>query len=140
MSNIEVHEDAVYSVLKIRHIVVDKMSFDRNGFRKDSDNVSVDVGIAISKDDERLYRVALSIRAQKPDKYTANVQMSAYCEIAEDEPLKEDLLKKNAVAILFPYIRAQLTLLTSQPETDSVVLPALNINKLIDQAEKASEE
>ena len=41
----------------------------------------------------------------------------------------------DAVAILMPYLRSELTLLTAQPEMESVVLPPFNINKMLEQAE-----
>ena len=43
-----------------------------------------------------------------------------------------DKLKANAVAIMFPYLRSQLTLLTSQPEMMPIILPTVNINKLLE--------
>jgi len=38
---------------------------------------------------------------------------------------------KNAVAILMPYLRSELTILTAQPETDSIVLPVLNVVEMM---------
>ena len=32
-----------------------------------------------------------------------------------------------------PYLRSELTLLTAQPEPDSVVLPPFNVTKMIDK-------
>ena len=40
-------------------------------------------------------------------------------------------LKPNAVAIMFPFLRSQISLLTTQPDMIPVVLPAININKLL---------
>lgn len=44
---------------------------------------------------------------------------------------KETLIHKNAVAIMMPYLRSEVSLLTSQPETNSIVMPIFNINKMI---------
>ena len=35
------------------------------------------------------------------------------------------------MAILLPYLRAQITIMTSQPDVEPVVLPAININALL---------
>ncbi len=43
---------------------------------------------------------------------------------------KEIELLTLLTAILMPYLRSELTLLTAQPDTDSVVLPPFNINKM----------
>lgn len=45
---------------------------------------------------------------------------------------KEMVMTKNTISILFPYLRTQITLLTSQPDMMPVVLPAININALLD--------
>ena len=42
-----------------------------------------------------------------------------------------DKLKANAVAVMFPYLRSQVTLLTTQPNILPIVLPTININKLL---------
>ena len=47
--------------------------------------------------------------------------------------LLQTLINKNAGAILMPYLRSELTLLTAQPDTDSVVLPIFNINKMLEK-------
>ena len=60
--------------------------------------------------------------------------MTGYFSIAEDNPQKDVLLQKNAIAIIFPYARSQMTLLTSQPETIPAVVPVVNINQLVDQS------
>ncbi len=45
--------------------------------------------------------------------------------------LENPLIQRNTVAIMFPFIRSEITLLTSQPGMAPVVIPALNINKLL---------
>ena len=40
------------------------------------------------------------------------------------------LIKENGVAILFPYLRSELTLLTTQPGFQPIILPAVNIAKM----------
>ena len=46
--------------------------------------------------------------------------------------MKNNLVSKNTVAILMPYLRSEVSLLTAQPNTDTVVLPVFNINNMID--------
>ena len=43
-----------------------------------------------------------------------------------------NLYQKNSVAILMPYLRSEISLLTAQPETETVVLPVFNINRMMD--------
>ncbi len=48
------------------------------------------------------------------------------------EELKNTLVTKNAIAILMPYLRSEVSLLTAQPGIECVVLPAFNINKILE--------
>ena len=43
----------------------------------------------------------------------------------------EDILKANTVAIMFPYVRSQISLLTTQPGITPLVIPPININNLL---------
>lgn len=45
------------------------------------------------------------------------------------------VVTKNTVAILFPYLRSQVTLMTAQPNIEPVVIPAININALLKNME-----
>lgn len=51
------------------------------------------------------------------------------------ENVSEHLIKVNTVAIMFPFIRSQVSLLTTQPGLAPVMLPPLNINALVDREE-----
>ena len=43
---------------------------------------------------------------------------------------KDEIFKHNAVAMMFPFIRSQVALITSQPGLRSVMLQPINIYKL----------
>lgn len=53
--------------------------------------------------------------------------------------LDSPLIKQNTVAIMFPFIRSEITLLTSQPGMPPVVIPPLNINKLLSNTQTGSD-
>ena len=45
------------------------------------------------------------------------------------------LIEKNTIAIMFPYVRSYISTITSIPNMSPIVLPPINVNKLIeDQA------
>lgn len=50
----------------------------------------------------------------------------------EDEALKEEILNKNTFAILFPFIRSQISLMTTQPGFTPIILPPINVNDYVD--------
>lgn len=79
------------------------------------------------------YKVTLVLNGVKQDEYSIVISLSGFFEIEAqelDDKVVQNLINKNAVAILMPYLRSELTLLTAQPDTDSVVLPPFNINKM----------
>jgi cysteine sulfinate desulfinase/cysteine desulfurase-like protein len=48
---------------------------------------------------------------------------------AETYEKEESIIKTNTVAIMFPFIRSQVTLLTTQPGMTPIVLPPINTTK-----------
>ena len=125
----EFEDRSAFSPLKLAHIVFDEISFKRLGFQgKKEKEAQLWFGKCVEKVDKDLYQVSLSAKAVQEDEYEAIVSISGYCEISEDEPNKDHILNENAIAILFPYVRAELILLTAQPETKPLTIPAVNIN------------
>ena len=49
----------------------------------------------------------------------------------EDNMLAEQILKKNTVSIMLPYIRSQVSLLTTQPGLTPIMLQPIDVNELI---------
>lgn len=47
-----------------------------------------------------------------------------------------DTFKKNMIAIMFPYIRSYISIITTQPGMDPIVLPAMNIVAMINDSLK----
>lgn len=126
-------EETVSSVLKVAHVVFDEISFKRTGFKGEgaAKDVKLGIGKDVQKIDEGRYQVSLSVQAIKENEYEAVVTITGYCEIDEDTPHKDEILNENAIAILFPYVRAELTLITAQPETEPLVIPAVNVNAML---------
>ncbi len=121
----------IYSSLKLEKLVFDKILFDRVGFKNDSE-LELEMEIKIGEDHET-YRVSLILRGTKEKEYHLEVGISGFFTLENLDSFinKEELLEKNAVAILMPYLRSQVSLITTQPDTEPVVLPILNINNLM---------
>lgn len=132
----EFKDSSISSVLQLKHVVFDEITFKRLGFQnKKEKNARLDFGKHVEKIDEGEYRVSLSIKAVREKEYEATVTISGYCGISEEVPFKDRILNENAIAILFPYVRAELTLLTAQPETETLMIPVVNINAMFKQVE-----
>lgn len=126
------------SALILNKMVFDKIEFERKGFKSENElqfKLQVQVGI----NEESLYKVTLALNGEKADEYSIQIALTGYFQVDGsddlDDKMVQDLINKNSVAILMPYLRSQLTLLTAQPEVDSVVLPPFNINKMLSKEE-----
>lgn len=129
------------SVLSISHFVFDELSFKRKGFQQpNQSDTPFEVGHSVKKTGDNNYIVSLMLKVNKENEYDAVVRMSGYCVVDDNDPMLDILLHENAPAILYPYARAQMTMLTSQPETTPLVLPVVNIHALFhkDSKEAAS--
>ena len=130
----------VQSVLKMESVVFDDLSFHREGFEKANAQTSLGVSRQVQKISDGQYRVTVQATAERKEVYVAKVQISGFCSIDESLENKDILLNSNAVAILFAYVRSQLTLLTAQPGTEPIVLPVMNIAKMLEESEKSEKK
>lgn len=121
------------SMLTLQKMVFDRIEFDRKGF-KNTQKLKFELQVQIGLGENDTYKVTLVLNGTKQDEYHIVISLSGFFKIEGQEKLEDkmvqDLINKNAVAILMPYLRSELTLLTAQPDTDSVVLPPFNINKM----------
>ena len=129
--------DSIHSVLKLDKLVFDKIEFKRHGFQNHKEiELKFQSNIA-QKQGADIYRITLILEGNKPDEYSFEISLTGFFIIEESQTitqeLKNDLVSKNAVAILMPYLRSEVSLLTAQPGMECVVLPAFNINKMLEE-------
>lgn len=124
------------SSLTLQKMVFDRIEFDRKGFRN-TEELKFELQVQIGLGEDSMYKVTLVLSGTKQDEYNIVISLSGFFKVEGQEVLGDkmvqDLINKNAVAILMPYLRSELTLLTAQPDTDSVVLPPFNINKMLEK-------
>lgn len=120
------------SSLQLEKIIVEDLSFKRinNEKSKIDNNSEISFSKQLNQIDESLYKVTVGVHINSNDVCNIKVTMAGFFRVEMDSAIGKSLLLTNTVAILFPYIRSQLTLLTSQPGFDSVILPVMNINAL----------
>lgn len=80
--------------------------------------------------DNENYKVSLSanVWSKEDKKITLVVTLAGYfvCQ-TDDENVKNALINENAIAILFPYLRSQVSLVTTQPNLSPIIIPPVNI-------------
>ena len=116
-------------------VIAMSISFKRIGFRQpDEQEIQTTIGCTVRAFAPNQYGVTLTVQADKSNEYNASAQITGYCEINDDFPQRDLILRENAAAILYPYARSALSLLTAQPETTPIVLPVVNIHDLAKNA------
>jgi len=128
-------KNIIESKLKLKELYFDKIVFNRLGDKnsnKPESKLMVQIG---ELQEEDLYKIVLIFRTTKKGEYEIDIELSGIFSFESEIDLREEakkvLIQKNTVAIMMPYIRSQLTLITSQPGVDPIVLPPLNINAML---------
>ena len=129
----------IKSVLVLENLYFDKISFERKGVKNQKDisfELNVDIEERINRNDgKKYYLVKLTANGNKEDEYDLVVSVVGIFSINQavelSEEIKKNLIYRNTVAILMPYVRSQVSLITAQPEVECVVLPPFNINNMI---------
>lgn len=127
--------EAVLSVLKLERIIFDKIEFKRVGLSSEKE-LELEIQSTISqREGENSYRVTLELTGNKPEEYMLGISLTGFFTVDAKEGLaektKNTLITRNSVAILMPYLRSEVSLLTAQPGMECVVLPAFNINEML---------
>lgn len=135
------------SVLNFCGYTVEKISFINKSFSfENGDTVRLDPEISRKiqyNKDTGIYIVTLTLEIGKSHDskmpFELEIEMSGHFSVKIDNPHDEDVfIKQNAVAILFPYLRALTTNVTVNANMPPVVLPTLNITKLFDDHDNAN--
>jgi len=82
--------------------------------------VQIDLTLESENGDFKLYLQTLGFfKLNKPDDMP--------------EEFADEILKKNTVAIMFPFIRSQVSLLTTQPGMTPILLQPIDVNALLNK-------
>lgn len=124
-------EKELNSVLSLDKLMFEKLEFKRIGMKNES-AIEFNLQAVINKkQNEEIYKVTLILTGNKEKEYTLEISLSGFFSFDEkgelDEEFKRTLINENAVAIIMPYLRSQVSLMTAQPEVDCVVLPPFNV-------------
>ena len=118
----------IESNLKMKNFYFSKCCFEG---RKEISNGAYHAYIKkrITKKAEHEYDVEVNLKISKNDFELLVVANAEFLYEAENYNQEEILIHKNTVAIMFPFIRSQVSLMTAQPGMMPVVLPPINTAK-----------
>lgn len=134
----------INSALFLDHMVFDRIVFNRLGFKNENE-LELSMNVQISENaKENKYKVQVCFKGDKKEEYKFEVIATGFFHIEKENMPNEvtlnTMLQKNAVSILIPYIRSEISLLTAQPETETVVMPPLNVSRIVDNMIKLEKE
>jgi len=135
-------ETVAVSKLKLSRLFFPSMQFMRKENGCDSSApLKISVKRLMEPTDHGEHKITLSVTLADVND-SINIAVSAvgvfFLEDAGKLPDEQRtaIMRKNTAAIMFPYIRSQISLLTTQPDFPPVVLPPMNIDALIEGQNK----
>ena len=102
----------------------ENISFQSSGKNIKDNTNEIDVGYEENKIFIKLY-----CKVEKKDSFELNLCLVGIFIVGKDFPVSK--LLPNAIAIMFPYLRSQVTIMTTQPNATPVVIPPININSFL---------
>ena len=128
------------SVLRFIRYEVNEIYFKRNkDFKSNKEGLPINLKIKPVVDvNENNMSILLQVRIfENMQEYNAPFEMKidliGYFYVEGRNP---ENLKANAIAILYPYVRAIVSTYTANANITPLILPAINVNKLIKDQEK----
>ncbi|MGM9517294.1 protein-export chaperone SecB [Acidaminococcus timonensis] len=117
------------SSLQMHNLHFEAIHFTASG-NQPSQPTKMTVAFNVNKKIEDRNRMNVELECNIDIPEIASVQVKLAAEFKTDDMPVEKMLK-NALAIMFPYLRSQVTLITTQPNFKPIILPVVNINQLV---------
>lgn len=131
------------SVLTFKGYKIDKMSFSLNDVdgKKRDFQIAPEFSKSVVEHDNNTYEVILSVGIHETDDvpvpFDLFVEMTGYFELLEGlkEDFQRNLLNRNAIAIMYPFLRAAVSSITATANVTSLVLPVINLASEFEKTE-----
>lgn len=130
--------EEVLPSLILNNLVFDEIKFKRLGFKNDNElKVKIESTVSVLEDES--YRVVLTAKGKKEKEYYFIISLVGLFSWDRPVELPEetliDITGQNTAAILMPYLRSEISLLTAQPGVESALLPPINVAELLKREE-----
>ncbi len=123
--------ERIKSDLRMRGLYFPECSIKRNT-QVANGKLNIDVSRHIAKKTDNEYDVTVTVRIDKEeeDMQVCVVACATFDVDSSDSDEVKTLIESNTVAIMFPFIRSQVSLITTQPGMMPIVLPPINTARL----------
>lgn len=123
------------SNLRIENIYFSELSFTREEYIKDSFEINHSIDVEYSDISKNSIKVSIIYNCKaKKQEFEVKAVINGRFELTNYETFDDDtveaILKINTLAILIPYLRSQVVLLTSQIGMSPIQLPLINAELL----------
>lgn len=123
-------KDILSNALKMNNLYFKKIIFEATG-KKASDEGIADVAFDEKHIvDDKIIDIDLLCKVEVEDIFKLELCLNGQFEAGS---IKSKIVLPNAIAIMFPYLRAQVSLMTAQPNIPTISLKPVNINALLEK-------
>lgn len=129
-------EDIVSNALIMKNLYFSEIKFNATGKRASSNgfaNISFDEKHSIK---ENVIDIQLFSKVEVEEVFELELCLNGTFEAGN---IKSESMLPNAIAIMFPYLRTQVSLMTAQPNIPTVSLKPININALLEKQQEDKE-
>ena len=125
------------SVLKMMDLYFSSFSFQQKKDKMGEMPLTINYNIEHQQNDadSSIYRVIITTTINDDDeRIKLEVVATGVFKIDDmtiDDSLRDSIINFNTVAIMFPYIRSQISILTTQPGLMPIQIPIIDVNKLV---------
>lgn len=118
-------------LLKMSSVFIENISFSRKEVAPNDYSINFNAEYDQLADKSMIIHLTCSALGSD-NSTTLKVTVAGHFHVeTEDEDFANILLKRNATAILFPYLRSQVSIITCQPGFNPIVIPPMNITELL---------
>lgn len=137
------HKDTRISSLKFTNYVVNEVNFMTNpkAPKRNIWNLRFDINNVTNVNKEKNeMNIALSVsifEGQKDAPFYMKVKITGYFELVGEDDINK--FEANAIAIMYPYLRAIVSTYTASANVSPVILPAINVNAMLKNKKEQEE-
>lgn len=123
------------TALRYVNMYFENINFQNNGKNIQNAKSEIEVGFRETHEyKENKISIKLYCKVEKKHSFELNLCLVGIFLVGKD--FLTNKLLPNAIAIMFPYLRSQITLMTTQPNIAPVVIPPININSFLKKQEE----
>lgn len=127
-------------VLKLLNLHFNKIEFIKQG---DGGTTAPDIDVTADyyqRENEAIHKVIITANIKKENDYSILLVLEGIFSLESasdlDDDTKKQLITRNTVAIMMPYVRSEISIITAQPDIECLVLPPINVNSMQEIGEK----